>query len=153
MLLRLRFGFCRQSYAHSGNIIPLSVQFAFPRVKFLQFVIGELTVLIAINLLLCFIYLVCRTPWTGDQPCRKAATYTRQHKYRRNAKNIHTSSGIRTHDPSVSEGEFILFLRPRGHCNRPRVNVNYVFFQLVYFHFTRIYNGVLFCGKKNVFNR
>jgi hypothetical protein len=25
------------------------------------------------------------TPWTGDQPCRKAATYTGQHKHRRNA--------------------------------------------------------------------
>jgi hypothetical protein len=26
-----------------------------------------------------------RTPWTGDQPCRKVATCTGQHKHRRNA--------------------------------------------------------------------
>lgn len=23
-----------------------------------------------------------RTPWTGDQPCRKISTYTEQHKHR-----------------------------------------------------------------------
>jgi hypothetical protein len=28
---------------------------------------------------------VGRIPWTGDQPCRKAATYTGQHKHRKKA--------------------------------------------------------------------
>jgi hypothetical protein len=32
--------------------------------------------------------------------------------------DIHTSSGIRTHDPSVRAGEDISCLRPRGHCDR-----------------------------------
>jgi hypothetical protein len=32
---------------------------------------------------------------------------------------IHTSSEIRTHDPSVLEGEDGSCLRPRGHCDRP----------------------------------
>jgi hypothetical protein len=38
---------------------------------------------------------VGRTPWTSDQPCRKAATYTGQHKYRNERVDIHASSGIR----------------------------------------------------------
>jgi hypothetical protein len=49
---------------------------------------------------------------------RKAAAYTGQHQYRLNGDNIHTLSGIRTHDPSVRAGEHISCLRPRGHCNR-----------------------------------
>jgi hypothetical protein len=32
---------------------------------------------------------------------RKAATYTGQHKQKKNPADIHASSGIRTHDPSV----------------------------------------------------
>jgi 1,2-phenylacetyl-CoA epoxidase PaaB subunit len=43
--------------------------------------------------------------WTSDQPIAKGSTYTGQHNTetytRRNTKtNIHTSSEIRTHDPS-----------------------------------------------------
>jgi hypothetical protein len=33
--------------------------------------------------------------------------------------DIHASSGIRTHDPSVRAGEDISWLRPHGHCDRP----------------------------------
>jgi hypothetical protein len=40
---------------------------------------------IRINQELWSLQTVGRTPWTGDQPCRKAATYTGQHKYRINA--------------------------------------------------------------------
>jgi hypothetical protein len=46
------------------------------------------------------LYTVGRTHWKGDRHCRKAATYTGQHKSRRNA-DIHASSGIRIHDPNV----------------------------------------------------
>jgi hypothetical protein len=53
----------------------------------------------------------------GDQPYRKATTYTGQRKHRTNA-DIHASSGTRTHDPSVRAGEDISCLRPRGHCDR-----------------------------------
>jgi hypothetical protein len=42
-----------------------------------------------------------------------------QHKHRINAHtNIHTLSGIRSHDPSVREGEDGSCLGPRGHCER-----------------------------------
>jgi hypothetical protein len=40
---------------------------------------------IRINLELWILQSVVRIPWTGDQPCHKAATYTGQHKQRRNA--------------------------------------------------------------------
>jgi DNA-binding sugar fermentation-stimulating protein len=33
-------------------------------------------------------------------------------------KNIHASSGIRTHDPYVRAGEDSSCFRPRGHCDR-----------------------------------
>jgi hypothetical protein len=55
----------------------------------------------------------------GGSARHKTATYTGQHKHRINT-NIHALSGIRTHDPSVREGEDISCLRPRGHCDRPR---------------------------------
>jgi hypothetical protein len=36
---------------------------------------------------------------------------------------IHTSSGLRTHDPSVRAREDTSCLRPRGFCARPRFNL------------------------------
>jgi hypothetical protein len=42
------------------------------------------------------------------------------YKHRINT-NIHASSEIRTHDPSVPEGEDSSCLRPRGHCVRQDV--------------------------------
>jgi hypothetical protein len=39
---------------------------------------------------------------TGDQPYRKAAGYTGQHKYRKKKRtDIYASNGIRTYDPNV----------------------------------------------------
>jgi hypothetical protein len=55
---------------------------------------------------------VGRTPWTGDQP--DARPQLTQNTNRINA-DIHDSSGIRTHYPSVSAGEDISCLRPRCH--------------------------------------
>jgi hypothetical protein len=56
------------------------------------------------------LYTVGRTPWTGDQP---VATHTEK-----SHSDIHASSGIRTHDPSVRAGEDSLCLRRRGRCDR-----------------------------------
>jgi hypothetical protein len=50
---------------------------------------------------------------------RKAATYTQNNTDAEwTHTDIHASSGIRAHDPSVREGEDGLWLRPRGHCDR-----------------------------------
>jgi hypothetical protein len=43
--------------------------------------------------------------------------HTEQHRQNK-CTDIHVSSGIRNHDPSVLAGEDGSFLRPRGHCNR-----------------------------------
>jgi hypothetical protein len=57
---------------------------------------------------------VDRTPRTGDLPCRKAATYTGQHREEIRT-GTHASSGIRIHDPSVWADEDITCFRPHGH--------------------------------------
>jgi hypothetical protein len=46
--------------------------------------------------------------------------HTEQHKHRINTHNtnIHASSGILTHDPSVRASEESSCLRPRGYCDR-----------------------------------
>jgi hypothetical protein len=52
------------------------------------------------------LYTAGRTPWTGDQPCRKAATYTQNKtNMEETHTDIHALSGIRTHDPTVRAGE------------------------------------------------
>jgi hypothetical protein len=54
-----------------------------------------------------------RTPWMGDQPITSPLP-----KHRKNAHtDIHTSSGIRTHNPSVRANEDSSCLRLRGHCD------------------------------------
>jgi hypothetical protein len=65
-------------------------------------------------------YTVGRTPWTGDQPvARLLPAHTGHHKHRINAHtDIHASSGIRTHDPSVRASEDSSRLRPRDHSDR-----------------------------------
>jgi hypothetical protein len=65
-------------------------------------------------------YTVGRTPWTGDQPSQGRYLHTGQYKHN---KRTQTSMpcGIRTHDPSVRAGEDSSCLRPRGHCDRPKV--------------------------------
>jgi hypothetical protein len=65
------------------------------------------------------LYTVGRTPWTGDQPVGKAATYAQDNTNTDSTHtNIHALSEIRTHDPSVQAGEDGLCLRPRGHWDR-----------------------------------
>jgi hypothetical protein len=56
-----------------------------------------------------------RTPWTGDQPDARPPP-TQDNTTQKNADtHIHTSSGIRTHDPSVRAVEDNTCFRPRGH--------------------------------------
>jgi hypothetical protein len=61
-----------------------------------------------------------RTPWTSDQPAArplpKHRTTQTQNK-RIHTANIHTLSGIRTHDPSIRASEDSSYLRPRGYCD------------------------------------
>jgi hypothetical protein len=62
------------------------------------------------------------TPWTSDQPVArplsKHKTTQTQNKCI-HALNIHTLSGIRTHDPSTRASEDSSCLRQRSHCDRP----------------------------------
>jgi hypothetical protein len=62
-----------------------------------------------------------RTPCTSDQlvarPLPKHRTTQTQNK-RIHTPNIHSLSGIRTHDPSVRASEDSSCLRPRGYCDR-----------------------------------
>jgi hypothetical protein len=54
--------------------------------------------------------------------------HTEQHKHRINAHtDIHASSGIRTHDPSVRANEDSSCLRPRGHGDRHRMTLHRYF--------------------------
>jgi hypothetical protein len=58
---------------------------------------------------------------SGGSARRKTATCTQDStdiEYTHT--DIHASSGIRTHNPSVLAGEDNSFLRPRGHCDRHR---------------------------------
>jgi hypothetical protein len=61
------------------------------------------------------LYIVGRTPWTGDQPVARPLP-----THRINARNadIHALSGMGTHDPSVRADEDSSCLRPRGHGDR-----------------------------------
>jgi hypothetical protein len=60
------------------------------------------------------------TPWTSDQPVAGSYLHTGQHKHRINAHtDIHASSGIRSHDPSIRTSEDGSWLRPCGHRDLP----------------------------------
>jgi hypothetical protein len=59
------------------------------------------------------LYTVGRTPCTGISPSQGLYLH-KQNKHT----NIHASSGIRAHDPSVRAGEDCSCLIPRGHCHR-----------------------------------
>jgi hypothetical protein len=58
------------------------------------------------------IYTESRTPWTGDQPVARPLL-----THRINA-DIHVSSKIWIHYPSVRASEDSSCLRPHGHCDR-----------------------------------
>jgi hypothetical protein len=60
-----------------------------------------------------------RTPWTSDQPVARTLHTQDNTNTEYTQTNIHASSGIRTHDPSVQASEDISCLRPRAHCDRP----------------------------------
>jgi hypothetical protein len=56
----------------------------------------------------------------GDQPVARPLYLHTEHKH---TSDIQALSGIRTHDPSVRASEDTSCLRPRGHCDRPGVDI------------------------------
>jgi hypothetical protein len=71
------------------------------------------------------LYTVGRTPWTGDQTVSRTLPTQRTTQTQNKYTNIHASSGIRTHDPSVRADEDGSCLRLRGHCDRPSLYVGH----------------------------
>jgi hypothetical protein len=63
-------------------------------------------------------YAVGMTPWAGTQPFARPLAAHRTAQTQWMHRDIHASSGIRTHDPSVWAGEDSSCLRPPGHCDR-----------------------------------
>jgi hypothetical protein len=65
------------------------------------------------------LYTVRPTHWREISPSQSRYLHTEPHKQRINAPtDIHASSRIRNHDPSVRAIEDGSCLRPRGHCDR-----------------------------------
>jgi hypothetical protein len=69
-----------------------------------------------------FIFLILdtvgRTPWTGDQPFAMPLPTHRINTHT----DFDTLCGIRTHSPSFQATENSSCLRPRGHCDRRRID-------------------------------
>jgi hypothetical protein len=65
------------------------------------------------------LYTVGRTPWMVDQPIASPLpTQRTTQTENKRTQTSNASSGIRTHDPIVWEGEDGSCLRHRGHCDR-----------------------------------
>jgi hypothetical protein len=90
-------------YVHRGYLINLLLSSALFTVPNQNYLILNLWMLDTVGRVTC----------TGDQPCRKADTHAGLHRNRKSRRDIHSTSGIRTHDPSVWEGENISYLTPR----------------------------------------
>jgi hypothetical protein len=74
---------------------------------------------VRINLELRIFWTVGRAPWTGNEPSRKATTYTGQHKQRKEKRiDTHASNEVQTHDPSAWAGEGIPCIIPRNQLLR-----------------------------------
>jgi hypothetical protein len=69
------------------------------------------------------LYTVGRTPWTGDQPVARPLPTHRTTQIEQTHRDIHAFSGIRNHDPSVRASEESSCLRKRGHCDRPKIDI------------------------------
>jgi hypothetical protein len=54
----------------------------------------------------------------GISPSQCRYLHTEQQNTELTYTDIHATSGIRTHDPSVRRGEDSSWLRPRGHCDQ-----------------------------------
>jgi hypothetical protein len=81
---------------------------------------GSTVLLLDLGRLFSFLipYTVGRTPWTYTQNNTNTEWLHT---------DIHASSGIGTHDPSVRAGEHGSCVRPRGHCDRHTVNYDETF--------------------------
>jgi hypothetical protein len=71
-------------------------------------------------------YIVGRTPWLGISPSQGLYLHIEQHKHWINVHNtdIHALGAIRTNDLSVRTREDTSCLRPRGHCDHHKSNMN-----------------------------
>jgi hypothetical protein len=68
---------------------------------------------------LWILWTVGETFWTRNEPSREAATYTAQHKQRKEKRiDTHASNEVQTQDPSACEGEDFPCLRPRDQLLR-----------------------------------
>jgi hypothetical protein len=66
---------------------------------------------------ICIVQTVDRTTWKGGSGVFNASIHTKRPKHRRKD-DIHALSGIRTHEPSVWQGENISCFWPPGHRDR-----------------------------------
>jgi hypothetical protein len=63
----------------------------------------------------------------GDRPiARLLPTRRTTQTQNKRTQDIHASSGIRAHDPSIRAGEDGSCLSPRGHCDVPGIRSLYV---------------------------
>jgi hypothetical protein len=66
------------------------------------------------------VYTVGRTSWTRDRPVARPLP---NHRTTQTHTDIHTSSGIQNHDPSVRASEDSSCLRTLGHCDRQKESI------------------------------
>jgi hypothetical protein len=78
------------------------------------------------------LYTVGGTPWTEDQPVARPLPTHRSTQTQNKHTDIHASSGIRIHDPSVRTGEDVSCFRLRSHCDRPLTVVRMSFYSIWY---------------------
>jgi hypothetical protein len=96
------------------------------------------------------LYAVGRIPWTGYQPVARLLP-THRTIQTQNHIDIHPSSGIRTHDPSVRADEDGSCLRPRSHCDRIlKKFITFICNSKVYY---RVHNSPLLSPILNHMNR
>jgi hypothetical protein len=69
------------------------------------------------------LYIVGRTPWTGDQSVTRPLPIHRTTQTHNKCIVIHASSGIRIHDSRVRASEDSSCLRPCCHCDRLFTNM------------------------------
>jgi hypothetical protein len=139
LLLKTRFDACRKNL-HSLMLWHLQ-HFVSPEddgmsietcrdkvsVNIVSFRSPYLLYLLTVGVEVCVFHLITlrHTPqslgllWTRDRPVAETSTW--QHKHTQDT-NIHAPGGMWTHDPSKRSAAD-LRLRPRGHWDRPSVNV------------------------------
>jgi hypothetical protein len=94
------------------------------------------------------LYTVGSTPWTGDQPdARPLPT----HRINAHNTDIHTLSGIQTHDANVRAGKDSSCLRPRGHCDRLYLPVTAEKYASAHIGFNVTHTAAIWCENKRIY--